>query len=419
MDVFAKRRKALADLLRKEPNGDHAIALFFSGEELNLVPFTPDPNFYYFTGVESPNAALLITTTPQKTDEVLLLPAPDAAAERWTGKVLTAGTLTRPDAAPDDERKAVAKETGIASIAAFHQLDQALTRPLRAAKAFYLDFPEDPIAGPVGPIQLFWERLRLRHPYLELRHLGRVSAPLRRVKDAGEIKRMRASIAITASAQAAVTRQLRPGMKENELQALIEYVFKAEGSQRLAFPSIVGSGPYSCILHYERNDRTMKSGDLVVVDIGARKDHYCADITRTYPVSGKFTKRQRAVYEVVLGALKAAVAAVKPGVYTHEVHKAAYDHIDKAGFAPYFFHGTSHYLGIQAHDVGSYNEPLEEGCVITVEPGIYIADESLGIRIEDDVLVTAKGAEVLTQEVPREAKEIEKLLAAPRKKLVY
>lgn len=418
MDVYAKRRQALKELLAQEPGGDQAVVLFFSGEELNLVPYDPDPDFYYFTGVESAGAALLITATPQKVDETLLLPAPDAAAERWTGKVLTAGTLTRPNAEPDVERKGVMKETGFGSVAAFHQLEQALVRPLRLARVLYLDFPEDAIAGPIGQTQLFWEHIRRRYPFLELRHLGRLSGKLRRNKDAHELKRMRVAAEITGEAHAAVTRALKPGMKEYELQALLEYVFRARGAQRLAFPSIVGSGPFSCILHYGRNDRTMRSGDLVVCDIGARKDQYCADVTRTYPVSGKFTKRQRQIYEVVLGALYAAQSAVKSGAMVHEVHKAAYDFIDHAGFAKYFFHGTSHYLGLEAHDVGSYSDPLEVGTVITIEPGIYIATEELGVRIEDDVVVTAKGCEVLTEAIPREAKAIEKLLAAPRRTLV-
>jgi len=418
VDVYARRRQALKELLAKEPGGDQAVAIFFSGEELNLVPFDPDPNFYYFTGVESAGAALLIATSPQKADETLLLPAPDAAAERWTGKVLTAGTLSRPDAEPDVERKGVMQQTGFGSVAAFHQLEQALVRPLRAARALYLDFPQDAIAGPIGQTQLFSEHIRRRYPFLQLRHLGHLAGGLRRNKDAHELKRMRAAGDITGEAHAAVSRALKPGMKEYELQALIEYVFRARGAQRLAFPSIVGSGPFSCILHYGRNDRTMRAGDLVVCDIGARKDLYCADVTRTYPVSGKFTKRQRQVYEVVLGALYAATAAVKPGVMVHEVHKAAYDFIEKAGFAKYFFHGTSHFLGLEAHDVGSYSEPLEVGSVITVEPGIYIAGEELGVRIEDDVVVTAKGCEVLTADIPREAKAIEKALAAPRRTLV-
>ncbi len=418
-NVYAKRRQALVDLLRKQPGGENSVAIFFSGEEENLVPFLPDPNFFYFTGVSSSKAALLIQLTPQKSDEMLFLPAPDPAAERWTGKVLTSGSLTRPNAEPDAERLGAMKAAGFASVGSYHQLEDALIRPLRAANVIYLDFPEDALQGPIGLGQLFWEKVRTRYPFLQLRHLGRLASGLRRVKDSKEIAYMREAMNITARANDAITRQLRPGLYEFELQALIEFVFKSSGAQGLAFPSIVGSGPYSCILHYDKNRRMMKAGDLVVCDIGARKDFYCADVTRTYPVSGRFSKRQRQIYEAVLGARQAALDACRPGAFVHQVHKAASESIAKAGFAKYFFHGTSHYLGIEAHDKGSYDEPLVPGVVITVEPGIYVADESIGVRIEDDVLITEKGYEVLTLEIPREAREIEKLMAAPRKKIVY
>jgi len=161
----------------------------------------------------------------------------------------------------------------------------------------------------------------------------------------------------------------------------------------------------------------MKSGDLVVCDIGCRKDYYCADVTRTYPVSGRFSRRQAQVYDVVLQAREAAMAAVKPGAYVRDVHKAATNAISKEGFGKYFFHGTSHYLGLEAHDAGSYERPLEPGVVLTIEPGVYIADESLGVRIEDDVVVTSQGCDLLSR-CPTDRRTIEKSLAARRRAIV-
>ncbi len=416
---YAQRRKTLAGLLRKQPRGENSIAIFFSGEEESLVPFLPDTNFFYFTGVASPKAALMIHLTPQKSEEILFLPAPDPAAERWTGKVITSGSLTRPGAEPDAERRDAMKTTGLSSVGSYHQIEEALIRPLRAASVIYLDFPEDALQGPIGQSQLFWERVRVRYPFLELRHLGRLAGKLRRVKGPEEVAAVKEAIAITARANEAITRHLRPGLYEFELQALIEYVFRSTGAEGLAFPSIVGSGPFSCILHYDKNRRRMGAGDLVVCDVGARKSFYCADVTRTYPVSGRFSKRQRQVYETVLDARRAALEACRSGAFVHQVHKAASDAIAKAGFSKYFFHGTSHYLGLDAHDKGSYDEPLSPGVVITIEPGIYIADENLGVRIEDDVVITSKGCEVLTEAIPREADEIEKLMSAPRKVVTY
>jgi Xaa-Pro aminopeptidase len=250
-----------------------------------------------------------------------------------------------------------------------------------------------------------------------MRHAARWVGDLRLVKDETELSAMRAAMAITDEAQGAVLGHLTPGMTEFKIQALVEYVFKALGAEALAFPSIIGSGPFSCTLHYDKNRRTMKRGDLVICDIGARKGFYCADITRTYPVSGRFTKRQRKVYDIVLRAQAEALSAARPGSLVKDVHQAATEVIAQAGFAPYFFHGTSHYLGLDPHDAGSYDRPLEPGVVITIEPGIYIAAEELGVRIEDDVLITPQGAEYMTH-APRDPGEIEKALCKPRRAIV-
>lgn len=392
------------------------MALIFSGEERTLTPFVPDSTFYYLTGVESPGALLFVALTPRMDSEALLLPATDPAKERWTGKVLSAGHLT-PDCQPDALRTEAMKATGQGTVGIFQQLEDILVRPMREVEAAYFNFPEDMPPGQVGGVQHFAERLRASNPHLQLRHASRLVGDLRRVKGEAELQLMRSAMAITDEAQRAVLGHLRPGMAEFEIQALIEYVFKTQGAEALAFPSIVGSGPFSCTLHYDKNRRTTKRGDLVICDIGARKGFYCADITRTYPVSGRYTKRQRKVYDTVLGAQAAAFAAARPGALVKEVHQAAVEAIAKAGFAPYFFHGTSHYLGLDAHDVGSYDTPLEPGVVITIEPGIYIAAEELGIRIEDDILITPEGAQYMTH-AHRDPGEIEKWLAKPRRKII-
>ncbi len=392
------------------------MALIFSGEERTLTPFVPDSTFYYLTGVESPGALLFMAVTPRMDSEALLLPATDPAKERWTGKVLSAGHLT-PDCQPDALRSEAMKATGEATVGIFQQLDEVLVRPLREVEAAYLNFPEDTPPGQIGWTQHFAERLRASNPHLQMRHASRLVGDLRRVKGEAELQLMRSAMAITDEAQRAVLAHLRPGMAEYEIQALIEYVFKTQGAEALAFPSIIGSGPFSCTLHYDKNRRTTKRGDLVICDIGARKGFYCADITRTYPVSGRYTRRQRKVYDTVLDAQAAAFAAARPGALVKEVHQAAVEAIAKAGFAPYFFHGTSHYLGLDAHDVGSYDTPLEPGVVITIEPGIYIAAEELGIRIEDDILITPEGARYMTH-APRDPGEIETSLAKPRRKII-
>ncbi len=414
--LHRSRRAEAGRRLLVDAAGRKGIALFFSGVEGGLDRFEPDPTFYYLTGVEGPDAALVLLLGGDKAQETLLLRPSDPGQERWTGKVLAAGGQT-PSAEPDATRRRAMNRTGMNSIAAAYELDAALLRPLRDAEIIYLDFPVEGLDAPLGLVHAFHDRLKARFPHIEVRHGGRIVADLRRVKDRHELDLMERAMAVTDEAHAAVLRHLQPGMKEYEVQAILEYVFRASGAQSCAFPSIVGSGPNSCVLHYAKNDRAMAAGDLVVCDIGCRKDYYCADITRTYPVSGRFTNRQAEVYETVLAAHDAAVAAVQPGVPVKDVHKAAYDCIKQAGFERYFFHGTSHYLGLEAHDVGSYERPLEPGVVITVEPGIYIAAESIGVRIEDDVVVTVKGGRIMTH-APRTVAEIEKAMSARRKQII-
>ena len=193
---------------------------------------------------------------------------------------------------------------------------------------------------------------------------------------------------------------------EYEVQASLEYEFTKNGAERPGFPSIVGSGPFSTILHYNDSTRRMEAGDVVVVDIGASYSGYSADVTRTYPVNGKFSPRQREIYQIVLDAQKAAIAKVKPGARISDMHNAAMSYIRSKGYEKYFIHGTSHHIGLEVHDAGETSRPFEPGMVITAEPGIYIPEEQLGIRIEDDVLVTADGHRVLSN-FPKEISEIE------------
>ncbi|MFQ5770634.1 MAG: M24B family metallopeptidase, partial [bacterium] len=212
-------------------------------------------------------------------------------------------------------------------------------------------------------------------------------------------------------------RSVKPGLYEYQLEAISEYVFKRGGSEYPAFPSIVGSGPNSIVLHYSENRRKMENGDLVVIDIGAEYHGYAADVTRTIPVNGKFTGEQKRIYEIILRAQKQAITAIKPGVPFRDIHKVAKKTIEEAGYGKYFSHGTSHYLGLDAHDVGDYGA-LQPGMVITVEPGIYIPEGSdldkaywnIGIRIEDDVLVTEDGYKILSDKAPKEIDDIEKLM---------
>jgi Xaa-Pro aminopeptidase len=244
-------------------------------------------------------------------------------------------------------------------------------------------------------------------------------AALRQIKDAEEIRRLRTAVAITSEALLEAMADVRPGMHEYEVEATIEYGFRRRGAERLGFPSIVGSGPNGTILHYDENRRRMEEGELVVIDVGAEYGYYSADLTRTLPVSGRFTPRQRRLYDLVLGAQQAAIDSIRPGTSLGTLNQVARLYLrihssDLCGGAAcdqYFIHGLSHWLGMNVHDAGSYSRRLEPGMVLTVEPGIYIPAESLGIRIEDVVLVTGNGREVLSDGLPRAAEAVERAMA--------
>jgi Xaa-Pro aminopeptidase len=233
---------------------------------------------------------------------------------------------------------------------------------------------------------------------------------MRSVKEPRELERMQQAIESTIAAHHAAAKAIAPGVEENWVESVIMTEYKKRGSVRPAFPSIVGSGANSTILHYPDHDETIADGTLVVVDIGADYGRYAADVTRTYPANGKFTKRQREVYEIVLSAQQGCIDMLRPGVYLEDLQQKAEEILGQAGFADYFIHGIGHYVGLDVHDAGLRYQPLEEGMVITIEPGVYIPEESLGVRIEDELLVTADGAELLTADLPRSVPEIEAMM---------
>ncbi len=361
--------------------------------------FRQDDYFFYLTGLETPDGWLAMRVDGGRVAEtVLFLPNRDPSQEIWTGLKLGPGA--------DAERL-----SGISQVRSTDDLDAAVTRWVSAvggASRVYASAP-----SPEAHLQLqIWAGAQPKNL------TPRMNA-LRLVKDAAEMARLRRAITITTDAQRAAMAQAEPGMFEYELEAIIEYTFRRQGADRVGFPSIIGSGPNSTTLHYDVNRRQTRDGDLVVMDIGAEFGQYSADVTRTIPINGKFTERQRAIYELVLGAQQAAIDATRPGVTLGQLTQIARSYIDQnsgglcdgSSCNRYFLHGLSHWLGMRVHDVGDYNTPLAAGMVFTIEPGIYIAAEELGVRIEDDILVTANGAELLSAGAPRSVAEIEALMA--------
>lgn len=373
-EEYRARRQRLAAKLER------GIALVFANIEEN-DSFRQNDEFLYLTGWNEPGGAVLITPTT----EVLFLPQQNAVAERWTGPKLNASS-------PE-----VAKITGFDRVENLDKLRDELAAALAGPGGgrIYTDVSQ---RGPTpSTIPLQWLTRANAFPrgpmFTDVKPL---IAELRLVKDAGEIAMIRKAVNATVEAHKIARRSIHPGMAEREMAGIVELEFRRGGCEANAFPSIVGSGANSTVLHYMANSGTMANGDVVVIDIGAECARYASDVTRTLAVNGRFTPRQKEIYDIVLGAQNAAVAAFKAGESTlgrgeKSLHKVAMDYISARNLGQYFIHGLTHYVGLDVHDAGSGTVPLAPGMVFTIEPGIYIPEERIGVRIEDTYLVREDG----------------------------
>jgi Xaa-Pro aminopeptidase len=382
--------------------------------------FRQKNDFMYLTGVETPAAYLMLVSAglapDQSARETVFIPPRNPGHERWNG----------PQMGPGAEAEA---HFGVQEIASSAQFDNRL-KELLNSPAFKTDPASNKAAARLYTIirtgsaamltreHHFVEKVRRSFPHVQIVDVAPKIAEMRKVKSAAELALIQKAIDITGEAQAEVARAARPGAYEYELQAALEYVFMRSGAERPGFPSIVGSGLNSTVLHYNTNRKRIADGDLIVVDIGAEYSYYTADITRTFPASGKFTRRQRDIYQLVLDAQRAAEKAYKPGTSIHQLNLVAQGVMrasplrDSKGntLERYFIHGLGHWLGMDVHDVGSYSD-LPVGSVFTIEPGIYIPEESIGVRIEDDYLVTESGLVKLSGKIPSEPDQIERLMS--------
>ncbi|HTC87177.1 MAG TPA: Xaa-Pro peptidase family protein [Bryobacteraceae bacterium] len=390
-DEFRARRTALRQSLE-------GGVLLLKGQAEAYDPifrFEQDPNFFYLTGWSEPGAALLLTPS----DEILFLPSHNERAERYSGKRISAD---------DPDARAV---SGFDAVLPIERLETEIDKALSSHARMYAPWAES-YAG----------QMRARYPFRDVADATPLIAKLRVKKSAVEIAAIQHSTDVSVEAHRAAWKRLAVGQYEYQIAAALLDKFLDEGCQGPAYSPIVGSGPNGAILHYMSNQRRIDRGELVVVDAAAQCDGYASDITRTVPVSGKFTARQREIYQSVLGAQKAAIAAIKPGAWLsgsgESLTKIARDYIDTHGkdshgdpLGKYFSHDIGHQVGLEVHDP-RVDGPLEAGMVITIEPGVYIAEEKLGIRIEDVVLVTSNGAKVLSAALPKEPDEIEKAVVS-------
>lgn len=405
---YRARREHLAAQL-----GSGVLVLFASTEaegQNSTNGFRQDEDFYYLTGWREPGAALLIAPKPYA--EILFLPAHNPSQERWTGPKLGADS-------PDAKRL-----TGFDRVDVLDHLRDELVRVLPSPQATVITDISESGSTP-STTSIAWLRRANAFPnYVSFKDSTPLVGALRLTKDAGEIALIRKATDATVEAHRAAMRAAKPNLSENELAAVMRYEFERRGCEAPAYSPIVGSGFNSTVLHYAENSGTMREGDLAVLDVAGEYSYYASDVTRTLPVSGRFTPRQREIYDIVLGAQRAAIDAFRAGTSTigrtapNSLYKVAYEYINTHGkdahgqpLGQYFIHGLSHYVGLEVHDAGDASTPLAPGAVFTIEPGIYIPEERLGVRIEDLFLVGADGKLLeLSAGLPKTADEVEKAM---------
>ncbi|MHC4991691.1 MAG: aminopeptidase P N-terminal domain-containing protein [Planctomycetota bacterium] len=378
-----------------------AVGVLFAGDyDVNSeLPFRPHPHFEYLTGVvDEPSAVLLLDPgNPVEARRTMLFLAPlNPEREKWDGYRL-------------EISKALRDRTGIESVFRTDMLPRMLTAAAVRTKRLACLHPPAAYNAPVSADLDLFRKVAERIPGATIEDRSDVIVKMRAVKSRNETALIQQAIDITAQGFEAMMRASKPGLNEFDVQETIEHAYRSAGSRVTAFPTIAGSGVNSTVLHYRANEKELADGDLMCVDSGAAFGGYSADITRTVPVNGKFTPRQREVYEVVLKAELAAIKATKPGATFAQIDAVARKIITQAGYGDYFIHAIGHHLGLETHDA-SPEAPLKTGAVVTIEPGIYIPDEAIGVRIEDDVLVTKDGARNLSVKIPKTVAAVEKAM---------
>lgn len=392
---------------------DNSMGFVFAGNEKEdrgdqMHPFTPYANFYYLTGFHQPKAVLMLTKLEGVSREILFIHHTDEMMARWQGVSYT--------------RESVQEETGIQQVEYLERFESSI--PLfgrrNSVEHFYIDIANWEEGFTLNPPQQFARKVCEAYPYLQVHNTAGFLAGLRQVKDKEEIALHRRACEITTLGVQNILRNLKPGMKEYEIEAEFDYIL-GKHHARHAFATIAASGANACVFHYVKNHREMKAGDMILFDLGAEWGYYASDVSRTFPVSGKFTPQQKELYNVVLKGLEAAIDATKPGQPKHLLQEISKEvmagelvrlgYIEKPEeIQKYYFHSSGHFIGLYTHDVGDDKAILEEDMMFTLEPGLYFEELGIGIRIEDTILITSDGCEVLTADIPKTVEDIESFM---------
>lgn len=414
-EMYINRRQRLME----GKKGPSLVCIFSGSAPMRSAdeayPFCVDRNFYYLTGIDRENMVLVLYKDHNDTvHERIFIPPYDAFLAKWVGGRMRG-----------EEASAV---SGIEDVADCGTFTEAVANFLERYRGMgririYLDLWRYDAKQTDTQAHQFAAWIQRRYPAVKINEIYGDLTAMRAVKDETELAHMRRAQQTTGAAIAAMLRYAKPGMNETEIEGAFDFGLMRQGCREHAFPTICAAGPRATTLHYSSNNCVAEDGQLVLVDLGSAEHHYCADISRTFPINGTFTDRQKEIYNMVLEAQRIVEAAAKPGMTMRELNQLVVEYYetrldglglrkDGRGVSDYYYHGVSHSLGLDTHDVGTIREmTLRPGMVITNEPGFYIEEEGIGIRIEDDLLITEDGAVNLSAAIPKTVEEIEAIMA--------
>lgn len=394
---------------------DNSVLILFAGHAPykrgdEKYEFSPDRNFYYVTGIDRENQIIMFLKTESARSATLYIERDNGYLAKWVGANMT-----------EDEARL---ESGIEEISYLDKFygDLSDTVFKNNIKHIYIDLENREWDAAESESLKFANEFRKKYPAVDMIDAYPFFADLRMIKEPYELDLMRKAVKITTDGLEAMMKNARPGMYEYELEAYFDFVLTKNGVTDKAFKTIVASGERGTILHYSKNNCMTKDGDLVLVDCGAQYGWYCGDITRTFPVNGKYTPLQKQIYDIVLEGQRRVIETIKPGVKFSRLNETLkefyFEELKNLGLvsspeevSKYYFHGVSHYLGAETHDIGRYGDrTLVPGMVLTVEPGLYIEEYGIGIRTEDDALVTENGCELLSNGFMKTTEEIEEFM---------
>ena len=418
MNELERRRQKLFDLMK-----ENSIALIFAGvskisSEDEFYPFTVNNCFFYLTEIKQENSILMLVKGIGEKKEYLFVDEYNELKEKWTGKRLTY-----------EEASIISSMQNVYSTNNFENMLSLILNPEKAQfgaiENIYLDLTPELKIGETKSTQTYAEELESTYRNLSILDIKPLITSLRMVKSPYEVEKLKEAISATHLGINQLILSLKPGVFEYELADIFEFYGRQHGRHDLAFSTIVATGKNATCLHYPTQTSTVKSNQLILFDLGYKNDGYCADISRTFPVDGKFEGMQRYIYEAVLKTNKAIIEYARPGLTIKDLQEKAREIIkgelvslkllkEDEDVTKYYFHNVSHHLGLDTHDASNREKPLEEGNVITVEPGIYIAELGIGVRIEDDILICKDHAECLSIEIPKEIHDIERLFRSKR-----